>query len=728
MSRAEPALSDRNRRALQLAAVPALMAAGGMSVIMGWFEWAKMGWLAAIPALVLGAATVAFALHEADASQNEKRPSWQIPSLFVVSAWATTRLFGGYADTVLAGALVLVALYVAQRDWRDFTAPAACALWMEIGLAFRGAQDWTAVLLHVVIVVGLVAALRRAPIIREANAARLLERARKNRDVEVHNAAKEFGLLTRQAPRIGSLPNFKEGRATVGRATLDFLSESFRLQAKILQSSMELNTAAVLWFTPDSMTLRGMHTVREDIISGPYQRGEGIPGGLLAQPYLPDLALFPVNPHQRLPYYVSSAGVGAVLMVPIPSPADLETSRAGEPVGVLCLDRSEPRPFTLEEKRIAKAAARKMALDVATGQRLKATDHERSTVRRFCAALQSLNGALGLSQVSQVTLEATRNLVSADLAVLSLVRDDVQRVVNASGIGADQFSGLQFSLQDGLAGQAIRVKYALPSGGEYNGKSHVFTRGEDLSGMRSLLVVPLLLPGGRPVGSITVAARAPSAFQLEAQEILSLIAGQVAIKLDLAEAHDQIRELAQIDGLTGLKNHRTFQQAFDTMLSRASRQGQALSLIYCDIDHFKKLNDNYGHPFGDVVLRGVSNVLRNAVRQVDLAARYGGEEFVLLLEGSDEEGGRLMAERIRQEVEALSFPNAQSREPVRVTLSLGVSAYNGEPVDKAELIERADQSLYFAKDNGRNQVRVWSHLPVANQRRTPPPPRAVAGR
>ena len=153
MSRAEPALSDRNRRALQLAAVPALMAAGGMSVIMGWFEWAKMGWLAAIPALVLGAATVAFALHEADASQNEKRPSWQIPSLFVVSAWATTRLFGGYADTVLAGALVLVALYVAQRDWRDFTAPAACALWMEIGLAFRGAQDWTAVLLHVVIVV-----------------------------------------------------------------------------------------------------------------------------------------------------------------------------------------------------------------------------------------------------------------------------------------------------------------------------------------------------------------------------------------------------------------------------------------------------------------------------------------------------------------------------------------------------------------------------------------------
>jgi diguanylate cyclase (GGDEF)-like protein len=163
-------------------------------------------------------------------------------------------------------------------------------------------------------------------------------------------------------------------------------------------------------------------------------------------------------------------------------------------------------------------------------------------------------------------------------------------------------------------------------------------------------------------------------------------------------------------------------------LARAGRQGAALSLIYCDIDHFKNLNDSYGHPFGDVVLKAVSDVLRNAVRQVDLAARYGGEEFVLLLEGSDEEGAEQMADRIRLEVEALAFPNAKSRGPVRVTLSLGVSTFRGEDIEKAELIDRADQALYFAKDNGRNQVCTWSRLEVEQQRRNAPPPRAATGR
>jgi diguanylate cyclase (GGDEF)-like protein len=657
---------------------------------------------------------------------DHPRATWQLPALWVITAWGAARLSGPYAEVVGAAGLVLVALYMAQRTYHEYWAAAVCALWMDGGLAYRGALDSVAFAFHVAFVIGVCMALRRAPALREARAAQRRARAQESRDAEVRNAAREFGLLTRQAPRISALPSLKEGRPTVGRATLDFLSDSFRLQTKILRSTMGLNTAAVLWITPDSMTLRGMDTIREDVLQGPYQRGEGAPGSLLGKPYIQEMSLYPVTAHHRIPYYESTAGVGAALMVPIPAAASLQTSRPGEPVGVLCLDRAEDRPFTLEERAIAKAAARKLALDVATGQRLKATDHERSTVRRFCAALQSLNGVLGLDQVGQATLEATRDLVAADLAVLSLVKDDVQRVVRAVGTGSEQFSGLQFSIQDGLAGQAIRVRYPLPSGGEYNGNSYVFTRGEDLSTMRSLLVVPLLMPEGEPIGSITVAARAEGAFRGANREMLDLIAGQVAIKLDLAHAHDQISELATTDGITGLKNHRTFQQAFDTMLSRASRGGAPLSVVMCDIDHFKSLNDSCGHPFGDDVLRDVACVLRNAVRQVDLAARYGGEEFALLLEDSSESGARLTADRIRREVEALEFTHPRNGSPVTVTISLGIAVFSSESVAKAELIQRADDAMYYAKENGRNQVRSWSELPMERPGGPPNPPAALA--
>ena len=197
--------------------------------------------------------------------------------------------------------------------------------------------------------------------------------------------------------------------------------------------------------------------------------------------------------------------------------------------------------------------------------------------------------------------------------------------------------------------------------------------------------------------------------------MLQLIAGQVAVKLDLSNAHEQIREMAMVDGMTGLKNHRTFQQAFDTMLVRASRRRDALCLILMDIDHFKQLNDTYGHPFGDEVLKKVAKILGSAARKVDLAARYGGEEFTLILEDSDADGGRQIAERIRTEIEALRIPNEEHGD-VAVTISMGISSYPRDGEEKDELITHADQALYLAKQTGRNRVCDWSEVVAASDK------------
>jgi diguanylate cyclase (GGDEF)-like protein len=190
--------------------------------------------------------------------------------------------------------------------------------------------------------------------------------------------------------------------------------------------------------------------------------------------------------------------------------------------------------------------------------------------------------------------------------------------------------------------------------------------------------------------------------------MLTVIASHVAVKLTNAQLYGRMEEMATTDGLTGLSNHRTFQERFAEMLARAERTGGKQALLLTDIDHFKKVNDTYGHPIGDVVLRGVAQVVRDCVRKVDLAARYGGEEFGIVLEGTDLAGARQLAERIRSEVQKQVFQSPKG--PFGCTLSLGIAVYPDDGRDGKTIIDHADQSLYSAKHNGRNRAVAFHDL------------------
>ena len=166
--------------------------------------------------------------------------------------------------------------------------------------------------------------------------------------------------------------------------------------------------------------------------------------------------------------------------------------------------------------------------------------------------------------------------------------------------------------------------------------------------------------------------------------------------------------MATTDGLTGLANHRAFRRGFDIMIHRATRRSGPLCFILCDIDYFKNVNDTYGHPFGDQVLKAVAATMVNAVRKVDLVARYGGEEFAIILEDSDERGGREMAERIRKAIEGMKLKHGN--EEVRITMSLGLAVFPKDGEKESILISRADKALYQAKNSGRNRTAIWSEL------------------
>jgi diguanylate cyclase (GGDEF)-like protein len=127
-----------------------------------------------------------------------------------------------------------------------------------------------------------------------------------------------------------------------------------------------------------------------------------------------------------------------------------------------------------------------------------------------------------------------------------------------------------------------------------------------------------------------------------------------------------------------------------------------------DIDFFKKVNDTYGHPVGDVVLKGVSKVIQESLRDIDIPARYGGEEFAVILPGTDGPGARIIAERVREAVQEKTF-SADSKS-FKVSISIGIAVSPVDAKRKEELIEKADQALYHAKHNGRNQTVLWNSI------------------
>lgn len=174
----------------------------------------------------------------------------------------------------------------------------------------------------------------------------------------------------------------------------------------------------------------------------------------------------------------------------------------------------------------------------------------------------------------------------------------------------------------------------------------------------------------------------------------------------LLEANARLSHLAVTDGLTGLLNHRSFQEELDQMFHQHRRTGRPLSMILLDVDHFKQFNDTFGHPAGDEVLRTVSRTLKETTRSEELAARYGGEEFAILLPGCDPEKSRTVAERFRSALKAQPWPLRQ------VTASFGVGTLLPGVTSPAELVQAADEALYAAKHGGRDRVVHRLDLPT----------------
>jgi diguanylate cyclase (GGDEF)-like protein len=220
-------------------------------------------------------------------------------------------------------------------------------------------------------------------------------------------------------------------------------------------------------------------------------------------------------------------------------------------------------------------------------------------------------------------------------------------------------------------------------------------------------------PEGPPrvTGIVSVARPAPP-FTPSERELFHYLAGQASVSIENVGLHETVERQAVTDELTGLSNRRRFQEVLAGEVERSRRFAQPVSLVMLDIDNFKKVNDTYGHPAGDLVLKEVARILTEYSREIDEPARYGGEELAVVLPGTDEEGAFQLAERVRTGIESLRLPiRTADDQPLQVTASLGVATHPDKSADPRALVADADAALYEAKHTGKNRTVCATEVP-----------------
>jgi diguanylate cyclase (GGDEF)-like protein len=215
-----------------------------------------------------------------------------------------------------------------------------------------------------------------------------------------------------------------------------------------------------------------------------------------------------------------------------------------------------------------------------------------------------------------------------------------------------------------------------------------------------------LLKDDVALGILNVESSSPNRLKQTDVNLLTTIAGPIAVAMDNARLHNELKRMATTDAVTGLANRHVFEQALHAEIERAERNNTPMALIIFDIDYFKQYNDVWGHPAGDARLKAVADIIKLNLRKYDIAARYGGDEFAIILSDCNQQNAMVFAERLRQGTMAGAPRPPQNGNGLSgYTLSMGIATFPADAVLPAELLIEADNAALRAKQQGRNRIR-----------------------
>ncbi len=481
-----------------------------------------------------------------------------------------------------------------------------------------------------------------------------------------------------------------------------------KLREKTLQSleglkfSLNASTIVLLLESPGvgDFSIYAAVSERRILNQGDFAAGFGVLGSLKS---CSELSLAPYRPgHPPIPYHVQQVCPGYFFAQRFDwhQSGSEESQRA-----ILCLERDGTTPLDAAAKGLIRLHMEQIDYQVGLCRELIAAEFERQSLFQAFSGLHLLTPAYDLQSVFAAAGKAVRLIVDVEQLAFSFVEEDCHRFQYLDGPLGKELAQESYPLEDSLIGQAVKYRRVVPEQLGNPGHFRVVNGTKCFDQFHSLMVLPLVLDAKKVLGVMLLAARTAGAFNRHQRDLIGLIVSQLAIKVDLALANEQINRMSLTDALTGIANRRAFERGFDAIYERALRREGQFSLIICDIDYFKQINDVYGHSCGDMVLKQVSRQLQTVVRSGDLAARVGGEEFVVLLEDSSESGARDVAERLRRQVESL--PLYWQGEVLQVTMSFGVACYPKASREPQKLYELADKALYRAKQSGRNRSLLW---------------------
>lgn len=461
----------------------------------------------------------------------------------------------------------------------------------------------------------------------------------------------------------------------------------------------------------DHLHLSERVSLSDAITDGSQVRvGEGLIGRVAKTGEPIALLVEPNRSIEGIPYYRGKEGIRSFLAVPL--------VQGQEVTGVLCADSQEEQAFQEEHRQLLEIVARQILEVLEHEEMRRQWIMEGQEVAALYQLSRQLTSEIKLDRLAAVATETARAIIQYDWAAIAVPTEGpLWTLLDIAGPdparGAHPYRGRTFDPTRGLLGWVVYTHGRAYRAGSYRNRERrlpIFSPELDIPEAESVLCLPLRVQD-RTAGALVLMSRRPEFFTDHEVQVFDVFANQLAAGLQNARLLRDAEDLAITDGLTGLKNHRYFQEALALELKRAERHHAPLALIMADIDFFKRVNDTYGHRTGDGVLRRIADILARSIREVDHACRYGGEEFALVLVHTPFQGAERTAERIRKAVAGSIFTTVEEGEgkgrEIRVTVSAGIAAFPEHGSTPSLLIERADQALYKAKRSGRNRVVVW---------------------
>jgi diguanylate cyclase (GGDEF)-like protein len=389
--------------------------------------------------------------------------------------------------------------------------------------------------------------------------------------------------------------------------------------------------------------------------------------------------------------------LGIELLFPLVSRSNL--------IGILALTKKQSGKYSLEDTNFVEGIATQVAISLEKEylqEELRKREQELSLISRLAGVITS---SLNIQEVYDTFITGLREVIAVDFATVALIDGNQLRLSALyDEVGSSWQTG-DSKKYEGTATQWVTR----------NKKSHLepdlaqdstFFSGKELVelGIRSVVCLPLITKD-EGIGSLNIASRHAHSYSQEQINLLERLASQISTSVANAQLYARAEQRARVDELTGLFNRRHFDESIRREVERHSRYGSMLSLVLLDLDNFKSYNDLTGHVVGDKLLTRVGHLIKESLRNIDLAFRYGGDEFAIILPDTSGEDALAVTERVRSRI-----ADNLGGEQVLITASLGLASWPNDGLAPDDITDAADQALYYAKQTGGNRTCTVSQI------------------